>query len=405
MTPDWWRSTWSPCRSVCFWWRGAAAMSMSCACCSARCWRSISARCCRSRRSSSVIVLVIAALYRPLAVGAFDPAFLRAVGGRAPYGAVFLACSSCWRWSRASRRSAPCSPSDRCCCRRRRRAAGIGGRRHRWRWRPASAWPRRPRDCWSPIMAICRPVRRSCWRRGCCSGLSLGVTGAWRRLMPSLGRRRMSCAPARRCCCWRVPRTPRSGPRWSRRSASSATCWRQCRRRPYRYQDHRRCRRGLRTLPADGGRCRDSRIGARGVPQRPQRGIRAVAANRCSSRQDFNGDEGGGHTRRADADRGGGASGFRQAASQRRSISMPGSIRATASSMCATSPPRWRASTRRTPRTIARVPRRMTKQIQAVDDWARGEIRQRCRRASGARWRRTIRCNISPTPTASRCSR
>jgi zinc/manganese transport system permease protein len=40
---------------------------------------------------SSAIVLVIAALYRPLAVGAFDPAFLRAVGTRAPYGAMFLA--------------------------------------------------------------------------------------------------------------------------------------------------------------------------------------------------------------------------------------------------------------------------------------------------------------------------
>jgi zinc/manganese transport system permease protein len=39
---------------------------------------------------SSVVVLVIAALYRPLAVGAFDPAFLRAAGTRAPYGAVFL---------------------------------------------------------------------------------------------------------------------------------------------------------------------------------------------------------------------------------------------------------------------------------------------------------------------------
>jgi zinc/manganese transport system permease protein len=38
---------------------------------------------------SSVIVLVIAALYRPLAVGAFDAAFLRAVGVRAPYGALF----------------------------------------------------------------------------------------------------------------------------------------------------------------------------------------------------------------------------------------------------------------------------------------------------------------------------
>jgi zinc/manganese transport system permease protein len=40
---------------------------------------------------SSVVVLAVAALYRPLAVGAFDPAFLRSVGARAPYGAVFLA--------------------------------------------------------------------------------------------------------------------------------------------------------------------------------------------------------------------------------------------------------------------------------------------------------------------------
>src|ERR1700731_4635893 len=39
---------------------------------------------------SSVIVLVIAAFYRPLAVGAFDPVFLRAVAARAPYEAVFL---------------------------------------------------------------------------------------------------------------------------------------------------------------------------------------------------------------------------------------------------------------------------------------------------------------------------
>src|SRR5712691_1696541 len=39
---------------------------------------------------SSVIVVAIAALYRPLAVGAFDPAFLRAVGARAPYRAIFL---------------------------------------------------------------------------------------------------------------------------------------------------------------------------------------------------------------------------------------------------------------------------------------------------------------------------
>lgn len=41
--------------------------------------------------ASSVIILVIAVLYRPLAVGAFDPAFLRAMEARVPYGAVFLA--------------------------------------------------------------------------------------------------------------------------------------------------------------------------------------------------------------------------------------------------------------------------------------------------------------------------
>jgi zinc/manganese transport system permease protein len=40
---------------------------------------------------ASIILLVIAALYRPLAVSAFDAAFLRAAGVRAPYGAVFSA--------------------------------------------------------------------------------------------------------------------------------------------------------------------------------------------------------------------------------------------------------------------------------------------------------------------------
>jgi zinc/manganese transport system permease protein len=39
---------------------------------------------------SSLVVLAIAALYRPLAVGGFDPAFLRAVGARLPYRTVFL---------------------------------------------------------------------------------------------------------------------------------------------------------------------------------------------------------------------------------------------------------------------------------------------------------------------------
>jgi zinc/manganese transport system permease protein len=41
--------------------------------------------------ASSVVLFVIAALYRPLAVAAFDPAFLRAVGAHAPYQAIFLA--------------------------------------------------------------------------------------------------------------------------------------------------------------------------------------------------------------------------------------------------------------------------------------------------------------------------
>ena len=40
---------------------------------------------------ASIILLVMAALYRPLAVGAFDPVFLLAAGIRAPYGAVFAA--------------------------------------------------------------------------------------------------------------------------------------------------------------------------------------------------------------------------------------------------------------------------------------------------------------------------
>jgi ABC-type Zn uptake system ZnuABC Zn-binding protein ZnuA len=40
---------------------------------------------------ASVILLTVAALYRPFVVGAIDPAFLRALGVRAPYGAVFAA--------------------------------------------------------------------------------------------------------------------------------------------------------------------------------------------------------------------------------------------------------------------------------------------------------------------------
>jgi zinc/manganese transport system permease protein len=40
--------------------------------------------------STSVVLLVIAALYRPLAVNAFDPDFLRVAGSRTPYQAVFV---------------------------------------------------------------------------------------------------------------------------------------------------------------------------------------------------------------------------------------------------------------------------------------------------------------------------
>ena len=40
--------------------------------------------------ASSVILLVIAVLYRPLAVNSVDPVFLRTVGRPVPYGAIFL---------------------------------------------------------------------------------------------------------------------------------------------------------------------------------------------------------------------------------------------------------------------------------------------------------------------------
>jgi zinc/manganese transport system permease protein len=40
---------------------------------------------------TSAVVLAAAALYRPLAVGGFDPVFLRATGTRIPYGAAYMA--------------------------------------------------------------------------------------------------------------------------------------------------------------------------------------------------------------------------------------------------------------------------------------------------------------------------
>src|SRR5215472_3540772 len=83
--------------------------------------------------TSSVIVLVIAALYRPLAVGAFDPAFLRAMAVRVPYGMV-------------------CQPP--------RRAAGGWEWQSQWPWRPVSGLRHRLPACWSRIMPIYRPVQQ-----------------------------------------------------------------------------------------------------------------------------------------------------------------------------------------------------------------------------------------------------
>ena len=112
--------------------------------------------------ASSVIVLLIAALYRPLAVGAFDPAFLRLAGARGALWSGVLGFGGRWRWSRASKLLAHCWLWARCCCRRRRRGAGGWEWQHRSRWRSGSDWPHPWRDCWSPTTAMCRPGRRSC---------------------------------------------------------------------------------------------------------------------------------------------------------------------------------------------------------------------------------------------------
>ena len=73
-------------------------------------------------------------------------------------------------------------------------AAGGGGAvlgawawRRRSRWRPASGSRHRSRDCWSPITAICPPVRRSCWREDCCSALRSSPPAVLRRLAPMIG--------------------------------------------------------------------------------------------------------------------------------------------------------------------------------------------------------------------------
>ena len=88
--------------------------------------------------ATSVILLVIAALYRPLAVGAFDPAFLRAVGrARAVWSGVRGAGGAGAGRELPGVRHAAGGWTDA--------AAGGGGAmlgawawRRRWRWRPAS---------------------------------------------------------------------------------------------------------------------------------------------------------------------------------------------------------------------------------------------------------------------------
>jgi zinc/manganese transport system permease protein len=110
---------------------------------------------------TSFVVLVVAILYRPLVVSGFDPAFLRAVGTRTPYRAVF-SLLWCWRWSRAFRHSGPCSRLGRCCSRRRRRDAGAWEWLPRWDWRPVLGRLHPWSGSSSLITPTCRPVRRSC---------------------------------------------------------------------------------------------------------------------------------------------------------------------------------------------------------------------------------------------------
>ena len=138
----------------------------------------------------SVIVLVIAALYRPLAIGAFDPALLRAAGGRVPYGVIFVVLvvlavgrelpgvrHLARRWTDA--------------------AAGSGGALlEPWRRRIDGAGDRAWPDCLhrgTAAVVSCQSAVRS----GDCTGRRCAVLClAWchRRVAPpdpSLGRRRM----------------------------------------------------------------------------------------------------------------------------------------------------------------------------------------------------------------------
>ena len=177
-TRGWWRSISSPCHSACVLvaWRGSNVDVMrvlfgTVLAIDRQALLQIAA-------ASSVILLAVAALYRPLAVGAFDPAFLRAVGARGPVpGGVLGACRAGAGGELPGFRHTAGGRTDA--------AAGGGGAmlgawasRHRWHWPPPLGCRLGLRACWFPIMAICPPARQSCWRPGCCSAFSLVGTAS-----------------------------------------------------------------------------------------------------------------------------------------------------------------------------------------------------------------------------------
>ena len=269
---------------------------MSCACCSAPCWRSIGTALLQIAAVTSVILLVIAALYRPLAVGAFDPAFLRAVGARAPYGAMFVAlvvlalvasfqafgtllavgpmllpaaAARCWGLGVAASMALAIAFGL---------MASIAGLLVSYHGNLPSG----------PAIVLAG---------GLLFGVSLVATSCLRRLAPDVRKRRLmfrcviACWPS---CCWLASGVCRGPSRRGRDVQRHRRHARQCRRRPCRDHDHRRRRRRQRAVPADCSRRRDRRIGARRVPQRPQRRVRALAGAAAQAGR-VQGREGGGH--------------------------------------------------------------------------------------------------------------
>ena len=77
---------------------------------------------------SSVVVLAVAALYRPFTVAAVDPAFLRTVGPLLPYQTMFVVRRTGTSGKLPSVRHAAGAWTD-CCCRQRLQACGNWRRR------------------------------------------------------------------------------------------------------------------------------------------------------------------------------------------------------------------------------------------------------------------------------------